>query len=225
MYNDMTSGQTFENNMKYHEMSQGMVRTKNVEYLHVVQKTSSHTEERSGRSCKRKSRRSKNQQSFQTEENFKKVYFRQKGRWVEPSRDLHCHYRLLGPLTVLVLSNRSDQKASTVFSGVNSKKCIFWQCILWAALLICWIKIWFHQLSAKKVKAKVHHSAIQLINKVSLRSSAIQWLWEYPLPKITISHLCPFLKIIFEPALLEILEMLGYALFTLKLEEKTVQCK
>lgn len=35
----------------------------------------------------------------------------------------------------------------------------------------------------------------------------------------------PVLKIAFEPALLEILEMLDYALFTLKLEEKTVQCK
>jgi len=35
----------------------------------------------------------------------------------------------------------------------------------------------------------------------------------------------PVLELVFEPALLEILEMLGYALFTLRLEDKRMQCK
>lgn len=45
LHNDMTSGQTFENNMKYREMSQGMVKTKNVEYLCMAQRRASHSRE------------------------------------------------------------------------------------------------------------------------------------------------------------------------------------
>lgn len=44
---------------------------------------------------------------------------------MEPSRDLYCHCPLLGPFMLPVLSNRGSQKASAVFSGVNSKKVLF----------------------------------------------------------------------------------------------------
>lgn len=48
---------------------------------------------------------------------LKKNYFRQKEGWVETSGDRYCHCPLLCALIIPVFSNRSDQKASILFSG------------------------------------------------------------------------------------------------------------
>lgn len=94
---------------------------------------------------------------------------------MDPSGDLHCHCPFLGPLIVPVLSNRSVQKAVTVFSGVNKKKVLFNNVFceqLPSSVELKSDSTNYHQ----KMKAKVHHSGIQLINKVSLRPSATQRL-------------------------------------------------
>lgn len=74
------------------------------------------------------------------------------------------------------------------------------------------------------MKAKVHHW--DPTDKQSLfeaiRHSETVKIYSSQNNRITS---LPILKFIYEPALLEILIMLGYALFTLKLEEKTVQSK
>lgn len=116
LHNDVTSGQTFENNMEHCETSQGMVKWRTWSTCAWLRGELVKAE-RLGRSCKRTSRRSKKQQSFQVEENLKKKYFRQKEGWMETSGDQYCHCPLLCALIIPVFSNRSDQKASILFSG------------------------------------------------------------------------------------------------------------
>lgn len=184
----MSSGQTFENNTKYHKMSQGMVA-----YLHVAPRRVTNREAKK-KLWKEAEKEQKPTELPNTAELLKILYFRQKERWVDPSGNPHLHCPFLGPSFAAVLSDRIDQKAVIVFSGINKKKVLSNNVFceqLSSSVELKSDSTNYHQ----KMKAKVHHSGIQLINKVSLRPSAVQRLWEYPFPKITISHLCLFLKL------------------------------
>lgn len=55
LHNDLTSGQTFENNMKHRETSQGM----KIWSICMWPREELDTTERSGRNCRRKTRKSK----------------------------------------------------------------------------------------------------------------------------------------------------------------------
>jgi len=95
---------------------------KTAEYLCVAQRTVSQSREARKKLWEGAKRE---QKELSNQGRLKKSFITEKERW---SPALLCC--LLGPLIGPVLNNRNNQKADTLFSVVNSKKCLSQQYIL-----------------------------------------------------------------------------------------------